>query len=496
MQQRPVRPRATVQQPIPRRGIGLQDRISNVMKKTFSRPEPVREAPRAVAQRIPTRAIQNQAPQVAQVEHTVGVHAGEHEADLPMLVEQRTVSPKPAARVPAAKAPRRAAMPMPREYRPQRSQNDRVIVPSFVETETDLGPELQLASRQETIGSGLRRPNVSSHSQPIVYAQPQDLAPPRSFANRTAQQQVSVFKNASTQIDSQRSQEDREEIDRLRQELEDLRSDSDNELPQRSEGGKSLLEMEDEDAAEEARRARSSEDAELDSLEDEDDDLEIDEDEDTGPPVFDERGCEELRGMLLGKSIRDISLDVSPPASERRNEFASLSRSWTDQAGNVLATGTMLDLRRGYVILDSGQKLPYAKLSEADWSAIAESWLLPTVCAVGQRGSVERNWSPMTVSWHASSLCHKPLYFENVQLERYGHSRGPYMQPIHSTFHFFRSILFLPYNQAIHPPNECQYSLGYYRPGNCAPWLIDPIPFSREGIRRQALTSVGLAFIP
>ncbi|HEY1785845.1 MAG TPA: hypothetical protein VGG30_09865, partial [Pirellulales bacterium] len=45
---------------------------------------------------------------------------------------------------------------------------------------------------------------------------------------------------------------------------------------------------------------------------------------------------------------------------------------------------------------------------------------------------VDRNWSSTLFSWKASSLCHKPLYFEEVGLERYGHSVNPLWQPIFS----------------------------------------------------------------
>ena len=103
---------------------------------------------------------------------------------------------------------------------------------------------------------------------------------------------------------------------------------------------------------------------------------------------------------------------------------------------------------------------------------------------------------PQTYTWTASAICHKPLYFENRQLERYGHSHGPVLQPIHSTAHFFVRLVTLPYHTAIHPSNECMYTLGYYRPGNCAPWLKDPIPISLSGATRQALVTTGLAHIP
>lgn len=258
----------------------------------------------------------------------------------------------------------------------------------------------------------------------------------------------------------------------------------------------------DDENEDEARRARDEIDAELDAMDDEaksaieDEDLGLDDEPELDREKPTERSCEEFRQLLLEGSIRDIALDISPPASSRKYQQVGISRNWTDKNGNVVGTGTMVDLRRGYVILDTGQRLSYARLSEADWAAISDYWLLPTVCGIGNRGSTYRNWTPQTVTWKASGLCHKPLFFENIQLERYGHSRGPAMQPIHSTVHFFKSLVTVPYQTSITPANECQYALGFYRPGNCAPWLLDPISITEKGLKRQALFITGAAFIP
>lgn len=222
-------------------------------------------------------------------------------------------------------------------------------------------------------------------------------------------------------------------------------------------------------------------------------------DESEKPTQADQKSCEEYRNQLLGAAIQDIALDISPPASRIRDQYVAISRSWTDRLGNIVTTGTMVDLRRGYVIIESDvglQKIPYAKLSDADWAAVSDYWQIPELCGVGDNVAPSRNWVPQTFTWKASALCHKPLYFENIQLERYGHSHGPVLQPIHSTAHFFTSLVTLPYKTAINPPTECQYALGFYRPGNCAPWLKDPIPISLDGIRRQALVVTGLALLP
>ena len=91
-----------------------------------------------------------------------------------------------------------------------------------------------------------------------------------------------------------------------------------------------------------------------------------------------------------------------------------------------------------------------------------------------------RNWECSTFTWKASLAVHKPLYFEEVALERYGHSLNPLIGPLWSGAHFFLTIPTLPYQMSLAPINECQYILGYYRPGNCAPWLVPPIPLSVE----------------
>ena len=93
----------------------------------------------------------------------------------------------------------------------------------------------------------------------------------------------------------------------------------------------------------------------------------------------------------------------------------------------------------------------------------------------------ERTWQTTCFTWTAAATCHKPLYFQETQLERYGHSTGPYVQPILSSVHFFVTVPLLPYFMGAYPPEECQYTLGYYRPGNCAPYMLDPFPLSVRG---------------
>ncbi|HEY4760966.1 MAG TPA: hypothetical protein VIH42_10340 [Thermoguttaceae bacterium] len=122
---------------------------------------------------------------------------------------------------------------------------------------------------------------------------------------------------------------------------------------------------------------------------------------------------------------------------------------------------------------------------------------LPRDCPWGGDDFQPRSWAPVTFTWTASGLCHKPLYFEDVQLERYGHMLGPWVQPFASGAHFFLTVPFLPYKMGLELPNECMYSLGYYRPGSCAPYMLDPIPLSIRAALFEAGAWVGgVAVIP
>jgi hypothetical protein len=114
----------------------------------------------------------------------------------------------------------------------------------------------------------------------------------------------------------------------------------------------------------------------------------------------------------------------------------------------------------------------------------------------GMRPAFEpRAWSQTVYLWKASGLCHKPLYFEQVQLERYGHSWGPVLQPIMSGAHFFGTIPILPYKMGLETPQECIYELGNYRPGSCAPYMITQPGFTwrAAAFEAAAVTAVSAA---
>lgn len=216
--------------------------------------------------------------------------------------------------------------------------------------------------------------------------------------------------------------------------------------------------------------------------------------------------CDELKQMVANQSIRLISLDLTPrfkpgaelqeeDAEKRRRLAAVEARDWTDRNGNVVARGRFTDLRDHRVIVESGDgervRLKFRELSEVDRCYVTAWWSLPTECTLTDQMYAGRHFQPITMTWKASALCHKPLYFEEVQLERYGHTMGPLVQPAFSTAHFFFNVAALPYNAGVHPMNECQYPLGHYRPGDCAPWLLPATPLSPRGALWQTGAVLG-----
>lgn len=118
----------------------------------------------------------------------------------------------------------------------------------------------------------------------------------------------------------------------------------------------------------------------------------------------------------------------------------------------------------------------------------------PCECRLEGETFEPRRFATTMFTWKAPGYCHKPLYFEDWELERYGHSYGA-LDPVLSAAHFFTTLPVLPYKMGVELPWECVYPLGYYRPGDCAPWTIPAIPISFRGMAVEAATVTGLVFL-
>ncbi|MHB1036288.1 MAG: SHD1 domain-containing protein [Pirellulales bacterium] len=193
------------------------------------------------------------------------------------------------------------------------------------------------------------------------------------------------------------------------------------------------------------------------------------------------------------KKIKDITTNIKPKPPERSPGL----RPWKDRAGQVtVEEGEFVDVVDNMVHVKKrdGQTV---SIKVSDLSDEDEQYVLglPPECSLGNEQFQPRNWAAITYTWKASGLCHKPLYFEDVALERYGHSWGPFVQPFVSGAHFFVTVPILPYKMGMEPPCECLYTLGYYRPGSCAPYTIDAFPLSVQGGLWQAGVWTGMIFL-
>ena len=105
----------------------------------------------------------------------------------------------------------------------------------------------------------------------------------------------------------------------------------------------------------------------------------------------------------------------------------------------------------------------------------------------------ERGFAHQQYFWKASGLLHKPLYFEDVSLERYGQTH--ILQPAVSGLKFFATVPLLPYRIGVDHPCKCIYTLGYQRPGNCACPVREHLPLSLKGAALEAGALTGFVFL-
>jgi hypothetical protein len=225
------------------------------------------------------------------------------------------------------------------------------------------------------------------------------------------------------------------------------------------------------------------------------------------------RSLDRVRSDTLRMFGRD-RLDITPAyvpdartpeeierAEERKRQQLVQSgvRPWKRKDGRLLAEGQLVDLVENKAVIATPQgrqvEVRLHELADDELCFIAAWYNLPTECTLGNDPYLGRQFLASTMTWRASDLCHKPLYFEQVQLERYGHTAGPIAQPVISGAHFVANIALLPYTMGIHPPQECQYALGYYRPGSCAPWMVPAFPLSPRGAATAGAVYTGGVFL-
>ena len=94
-----------------------------------------------------------------------------------------------------------------------------------------------------------------------------------------------------------------------------------------------------------------------------------------------------------------------------------------------------------------------------------------------------------------AGFCHRPTYFEENRLERYGQSRSRLLQPWVSGAKFGANLVALPYKMAVEPPRQCRFYDHPYEAGRVAPHYFEVYPADRRGALVEVATIAGLIMI-
>jgi hypothetical protein len=188
---------------------------------------------------------------------------------------------------------------------------------------------------------------------------------------------------------------------------------------------------------------------------------------------------------FINPRAADESVDVPPPRNLRPNI----------PPADVKQQATSKDLcaaaaEKPFFELGIGIALPAGRLPT---DHAATCWELVNATAGPLAGS--RCWSDFGYQWDATCFSHRPLYFEEINLERYGYGCNACLQPAASAAHFFGTVPALPYLVAIDCPHECVYTLGHYRPGSCPPWRHHWPPCDGLAAAAEAGVLTGMIFL-
>ena len=116
-------------------------------------------------------------------------------------------------------------------------------------------------------------------------------------------------------------------------------------------------------------------------------------------------------------------------------------REFRNRSGTIVASGTLEDYVNGNVVIRTAEgttrSIPFRELGYDERCFFSAWWGIPNECMIRSDQLAIRDWTMTTFTWKASGVCHKTTFFEDVQLERYGHSAGP----VFATTHFRGALL-------------------------------------------------------
>jgi hypothetical protein len=198
--------------------------------------------------------------------------------------------------------------------------------------------------------------------------------------------------------------------------------------------------------------------------------------------------------------IRQVNLQI--PTADAPGSAKSLGFTSPENASGLVEQPA--EMNQPVVRSDSCAAAAERPLAELGISIEPPTGLLPTNRAADCWESINsnagpiagaRSWAWFNYQWDATSFCHRPLYFEEINLERYGYGCGWCLQPGASAAHFFGTVPALPYLMTVDCPHECIYTLGHYRPGSCPPWRHHLPPCDPLAAAPQGGVLTGLIFL-
>jgi len=105
-----------------------------------------------------------------------------------------------------------------------------------------------------------------------------------------------------------------------------------------------------------------------------------------------------------------------------------------------------------------------------------------------------RRFYPMRLEVAPYYLCHGRLYFQQINLERYGWDLGVFA-PLISGTKFLYDFVTLPYHLATEPCRRFEYNTGWCLPGDPVPLLLYPLHVSPTGFVAEVGTILALVAI-
>jgi hypothetical protein len=105
-----------------------------------------------------------------------------------------------------------------------------------------------------------------------------------------------------------------------------------------------------------------------------------------------------------------------------------------------------------------------------------------------------RSWEPMNMEVAPYYVAYRPLYFQQINAERYGWDFGV-LHPVLSATVFLKDFILWPYHFATAPCRRYEFNSGYCLPGDPVPAMLYPPELSVTGFFAEVGTILALVAI-